>query len=70
MIRIMKQNVEFPKKVKHSFIFFQLGLIATMLAVLFVLEFNFELKPKHTSVIEAPPTYMLHVPTDFRVIPE
>ena len=66
----MKQNVEFPKKVKHSFIFFQLGLIATMLAVLFVLEFNFELKPKHTSVIEAPPTYMLHVPTDFRVIPE
>ena len=38
----MKANVEFPKRAKNSFIYFQVGLIATMLVVLFVLEFNFE----------------------------
>ena len=42
----MKTNVEFPKKVKNSFIYFQIGLIATMLTVLIVLEFNFESQPK------------------------
>lgn len=38
----MKANVEFPKRAKNSFIYFQVGLIATMLVVLFILEFNFE----------------------------
>ncbi len=38
----MKANVDFPKKVKNSFIYFQIGLIAIMLVVLFILEFNFE----------------------------
>ena len=66
----MKPNVEFPKKVKNSFIFFQLGLIATMLVVLFVLEFNFELKPKQQVAIEATPTFTLELPTDFRIIPQ
>ena len=66
----MKPNVEFPKKAKNSFIFFQLGLIATMLVVLFVIEFNFELKPKQTVAIDPTPTFTLQVPTDFRVIPQ
>lgn len=38
----MKANVKMIDKSKNSFIYFQLGLIATMVAVLFVLEFNFE----------------------------
>ena len=38
----MKANVDFPKRVKNSFIYFQVGLIATMLVVLFILEFNFK----------------------------
>ncbi len=42
----MKANVDFPKRVKNSFIYFQVGLIATMLVVLFILEFNFENKNK------------------------
>ena len=41
---IMKTNVDFPKRAKNSFIYFQVGLIATMLVVLFILEFNFENK--------------------------
>ena len=46
----MKPNVKMIDKSKNSFIYFQLGLIATMVAVLFVLEFNFETKaPKHTA---------------------
>lgn len=66
----MKPNVEFPKKVKNSFIFFQLGLIATMLVVLFALEFNFELKPKKNFTVEMTPQFTIQIPTDFRVIPE
>ncbi|WP_339889727.1 energy transducer TonB [uncultured Flavobacterium sp.] len=38
----MKPNVKMIDKSKNSFIYFQLGLIAVMVAVLFVLEFNFE----------------------------
>ena len=38
----MKANVDFPKRAKNSFIYFQVGLIATMLVVLFILEFNFK----------------------------
>ena len=46
----MKTNVKMIDKSKNSFIYFQLGLIATMVAVLFVLEFNFETKvPKVTA---------------------
>ena len=40
----MKANVDFPKRTKNSFIYFQVGLIAPMLVVLFILEFNFENK--------------------------
>jgi TonB family protein len=40
----MKANVDFPKRAKNSFIYFQVGLIATMVVVLFILEFNFENK--------------------------
>jgi len=42
----MKANVDFPKRTRNSFIYFQVGLIATMVVVLFVLEFNFENKNK------------------------
>lgn len=38
----MKANVDFPKRAKNSFIYFQVGLIATLLVVLFILEFNFK----------------------------
>lgn len=38
----MRVKNEFQKKAKNSVIYFQLGLIATMLAVLFVLEYNFQ----------------------------
>ena len=66
----MKPNVDFPKKEKNSFIFFQLGLIATMLAVLFVLEFNFELKSKKAVVPETITTIDISVPTNFKIIPK
>lgn len=38
----MRAKNDFQKKTKNSFIFFQIGLIATMLIVLVVLEFNFK----------------------------
>lgn len=38
----MKPNVKMMDKSKNSFIYFQLGMIATMVVVLFVLEYNFE----------------------------
>lgn len=41
----MKSNVKMIDKSKNSFIYFQLGLIATMVIVLFVLNLNFETKP-------------------------
>ena len=65
----MKANVDFPKKAKNSFIFFQLGLIATMLAVLFVLEFNFELKPKKNVEVNIDKPIDISFPTTFRIIP-
>lgn len=66
----MKPNVDFPKKAKNSFIFFQIGLIATMLVVLFVLEFNFELKSKKAVVPETIITIDISVPTNFKIIPK
>ena len=66
----MRPNVDFPKKAKNSFIFFQLGLIATMLAVLFALEFNFELIPKKVDVPKTIPTVDISLPSDFRIIPQ
>jgi len=51
----MKPNVKMIDKSKNSFIYFQLGMIATMVAVLFVLEFNFETKAiKDTAVNKIP----------------
>jgi protein TonB len=38
----MKPNVKMIDNSKNSFIYFQLGLIAAMVTVLFVLEFNFK----------------------------
>ena len=40
----MKANAKIKSKTKNSVIYFQLGLIATMLITLFVLEFQFHLK--------------------------
>jgi len=53
----MKANVDFPKRSKNSFIYFQVGLIATMLVVLFILEFNFEdkkYKAKYIPTVDIP----------------
>ncbi len=53
----MKANVDFPKRAKNSFIYFQVGLIATMLVVLFILEFNFEdkkYKAKYIPTVDIP----------------
>lgn len=66
----MRTNVDFPKKVKNSFIFFQLGLIATMLAVLFILESNFESNPKKAIAPKFVPTIDFTVPTTFKIIPK
>ena len=38
----MKPNVKLNSRAKNSFVYFQLGLIATMVITLFVLEFNFK----------------------------
>lgn len=38
----MKPNVKLLDRSKNNFIFFQLGLIAAMVTVLFILEFNFK----------------------------
>ncbi|MFN7045550.1 MAG: energy transducer TonB [Flavobacterium sp.] len=59
----MKANVDFPKRAKNSFIYFQVGLIATMVVVLFILEFNFENKNRvitdnPTTVIYPEPTFV------------
>ena len=57
----MKANVDFPKRVKNSFIYFQVGLIATMLVVLFILEFNFKDGSKSTGYV--PPIEISSEPT-------
>lgn len=68
----MKPNVNFKSKVKNSFIYFQLGLITTMIVVLFVLEYKFESKvetkdSKHVVVyVEKPFSYN---PTLSKVVP-
>lgn len=66
----MKTNVELANKAKNSFIYFQLGLIASMLAVLFVLEFNFEIQPKKVDIPKDPVTIDISEPTSFRIIPQ
>lgn len=50
----MRAKEDFKKKMKNSFIYFQLGLIATMLVALVVLEFNFK-DSKKKSVCQFPP---------------
>ena len=57
----MKANVDFPKRAKNSFIYFQVGLIATMLVVLFILEFNF--KDVSRTVGSIPSTVPISEPT-------
>lgn len=46
----MKANVEFSKRAKNSLIYFQVGLIATMVVVLLMLEFNFMSREKEVVV--------------------
>lgn len=53
----MKPNVKFNSRAKNSFVFFQLGLIATMVVTLFVLEFNFK-TIKNTSAKITPELYV------------
>ena len=66
----MKANVIFPKKAKNSFIFFQLGLIAAMLTVLFILEFNFEVKPKKIVDVTVKEPIDISIPSSFKIIPK
>lgn len=61
----MRTNVDFKKKVKNSFVYFQIGLIATMLVVLFVLEFQFKDAVKKVVVYDKP----LHVEDVFTYNP-
>lgn len=51
----MKPNVKMIDKTKNSFIFFQLGLIAVMVTVLFALEFNFEVEENGVVAYNFPP---------------
>lgn len=61
----MRTNVDFKKKTKNSFIYFQIGLIATMLVVLFVLEFQFKDAAKKVANYDKP----LHVEDVFTYNP-
>lgn len=65
----MKPNVDFPKKEKNSFIYFQLGLIATMVLVLFVLEFDFKTSKKKL-VSNSPEIFEINEPSDYVIISE
>ena len=47
----MRPNVKMIDKSKNSFIYFQLGLIAVMVAVLFVLELNFKTEEIKATVV-------------------
>ena len=66
----MKTNVEFPKKVKNSLIYFQIGLIVTLLTVLFVLELNFESTSKKAAIPETVKTFEISEPAAYRIISE
>lgn len=65
----MKPNVDFPKKAKNSFIYFQLGLIATMVVVLFVLEFDFKTS-KSKIVSNSAEVFEINEPTNYVIISE
>lgn len=54
----MKKDVKLKSKTRNSFIYFQLGLIGTMLIVLFVLEFQFKEAAKEIK------TFTLNEPID------
>ncbi|BCY28151.1 energy transducer TonB [Flavobacterium okayamense] len=54
----MKKDVKLKSKTRNSFIYFQLGLIGTMLIVLFVLEFQFKEAVKEIK------TFTLNEPID------
>lgn len=65
----MKPNVDFPKKARNSFIYFQLGLIATMVVVLFVLEFDFK-TTKQKIVVDTPDEFEINEPSLYSIISE
>lgn len=48
----MKANANIKSKTKNSFIYFQLGLIATMLITLFVLEYQFKTVKSKPAIVE------------------
>jgi TonB family protein len=63
----MKTTEKVPSKVKNSFIYFQIGLIATMVVVLFILELNFETKPLKKIVYVPTGIEETFIPTDFKI---
>ncbi|WP_445455776.1 energy transducer TonB [Flavobacterium sp. HNIBRBA15423] len=62
----MRAKEDFKKKMKNSFIYFQLGLIAAMLVALFVLEFNFK-DSKKKSVCQFPPIVTIEPGFEYRL---
>jgi TonB family protein len=62
----MRSDVKFKGKLKNSFVYFQVGLIITMLVTLFVLEFKFENK---TSIVNKPDVVSIAKEPVFRYNP-
>lgn len=64
----MKASEKVPSKVKNSFIYFQIGLIATMFIVLVVLELKIETKPKQVeNPFDGINISEIFVPSEFNV---
>ncbi len=64
----MKASEKVPSKLKNSFIYFQIGLIATMVIVLIILELNIENKPQEKALFGNPIDLSdPYTPSDFDV---
>jgi TonB family protein len=66
----MKANVNLKSKTKNSFIYFQLGLIGTMLVVLFVLELQFENVAREIKMFTLNGTIEEPIYSDYEIIKE
>lgn len=67
----MREKDVFKKKTKNSVIYFQFGLIATMLVALFVLEYSFQDVKKKDFVYCPGPIEVIDITsTEYYVIPE
>lgn len=64
----MKANANLKSRTKNSMIYFQLGLIGTMLVVLFVLEYQFKDSEKKVPTISLNETFDEPVNTNYTII--